>query len=93
MSCSRDLSIHNISEGYAKPLNKSNDRAPSPLPKVIKVPTESNERREPTIVPEEPNAEDTQAEPVQKVFLFFEPKGCLKERDDFSLYIFPPDHP
>ena len=27
---------------------------------------------------------------IKKVFMFFEPKGCLKERDDFSLYLFPP---
>jgi hypothetical protein len=27
---------------------------------------------------------------IKKVFMFFEPKGCLKERDDYSLYLFPP---
>ena len=28
-------------------------------------------------------------ERIKKIFMFFEPKGCLKERDDFSLYLFP----
>jgi hypothetical protein len=27
---------------------------------------------------------------IKKVFMFFEPRGCLKERDDYSLYVFPP---
>lgn len=27
---------------------------------------------------------------IKKVFMFFEPRGCLKERDDYSLYLFPP---
>ncbi|XP_011497163.1 PREDICTED: voltage-dependent T-type calcium channel subunit alpha-1G [Ceratosolen solmsi marchali] len=28
-------------------------------------------------------------ERIKKIFMFFEPKGCLKERDDYSLYLFP----
>lgn len=31
-------------------------------------------------------------ERIKKIFMFFEPKGCLKERDDFSLYFFPPNN-
>lgn len=31
-------------------------------------------------------------ERIKKMFLFFEPRGCLKERDDYSLYIFPPNN-
>jgi hypothetical protein len=27
---------------------------------------------------------------IRKVLMFFEPRGCLKERDDYSLYLFPP---
>ncbi|XP_021929198.1 voltage-dependent T-type calcium channel subunit alpha-1H-like isoform X2 [Zootermopsis nevadensis] len=27
---------------------------------------------------------------LKKIFMFFEPRGCLKERDDYSLYLFPP---
>lgn len=29
--------------------------------------------------------------PPKKIFFFIEPKGCFKEREDYSLYIFPPD--
>ncbi|XP_059472084.1 voltage-dependent T-type calcium channel subunit alpha-1H isoform X6 [Neocloeon triangulifer] len=35
-------------------------------------------------------AEDEEPK-VKKIFKFFEPRGCLKERDDYSLYIFSPD--
>ena len=28
-------------------------------------------------------------EKIKKIFMFFEPKGCLKEREDYSLYLFP----
>lgn len=31
-------------------------------------------------------------ERIKKIFMFFEPRGCLKERDDYSLYIFPPNN-
>ncbi|XP_043279954.1 voltage-dependent T-type calcium channel subunit alpha-1G isoform X2 [Venturia canescens] len=31
-------------------------------------------------------------ETIKKIFMFFEPKGCLKERDDYSLYLFPPNN-
>lgn len=31
-------------------------------------------------------------ETIPKVFYFFEHTGCFKERDNFSLYIFPPDN-
>lgn len=29
---------------------------------------------------------------VRKVFYFFEEKGWLKDRAEYSLYIFPPEH-
>ncbi|XP_071444004.1 voltage-dependent T-type calcium channel subunit alpha-1G [Hetaerina americana] len=29
---------------------------------------------------------------MKKIFVFFEPRGCLKEKDDHSLYIFAPDN-
>ncbi|XP_046400704.1 voltage-dependent T-type calcium channel subunit alpha-1I [Ischnura elegans] len=29
---------------------------------------------------------------MKKIFVFFEPRGCLKERDDHSLFIFAPDN-
>ncbi|XP_066907873.1 voltage-dependent T-type calcium channel subunit alpha-1G isoform X3 [Halyomorpha halys] len=53
--------------------------APTALPKV---------KEPPPLEPEE--------EPIlpviEKVFFFLEPKGCLKEREDFSLYIFSQDN-
>ncbi|CAH1388867.1 unnamed protein product [Nezara viridula] len=53
--------------------------APTALPKV---------KEPPPLEPEE--------EPIlpviEKVFFFLEPKGCLKEREDFSLYVFSPDN-
>jgi hypothetical protein len=53
----------------------SNKLSASPLPQV-KVTAEEEEEEPPKI---------------KKIFKFFEPKGCLKERDDYSLYIFSPD--
>jgi hypothetical protein len=38
---------------------------------------------------ENSNGSDSPAA-IKKVFMFFEPRGCLKERDDYSLYLFPP---
>ncbi|XP_066974796.1 voltage-dependent T-type calcium channel subunit alpha-1G isoform X1 [Macrobrachium rosenbergii] len=35
---------------------------------------------------------DAEAEVITKICFFFEPKGCWKERYDFSLYIFPTNH-
>ncbi|XP_049799603.1 voltage-dependent T-type calcium channel subunit alpha-1G [Schistocerca nitens] len=35
-------------------------------------------------------ATPTPPEAIKKIFMFFEPRGCLKERDDYSLYMFPP---
>lgn len=32
------------------------------------------------------------ADAVPKVFYCFEKTGCFKEREDYSLYIFPPDN-
>ncbi|XP_071560721.1 ca[2+]-channel protein alpha[[1]] subunit T isoform X3 [Temnothorax nylanderi] len=31
-------------------------------------------------------------EKIKKIFMFFEPKGCLQERDNYSLYLFPPNN-
>ncbi|XP_011298535.1 voltage-dependent T-type calcium channel subunit alpha-1H isoform X1 [Fopius arisanus] len=31
-------------------------------------------------------------ERIKKIFMFFEPKGCMKERDEYSLYIFSPNN-
>lgn len=37
-------------------------------------------------------SEKETAEPVRKICFIFEPKGCFKERQDYALYIFPPDN-
>lgn len=29
---------------------------------------------------------------IRKVLMFLEPKGCMKERDEFALYIFSPNN-
>ncbi|KAG8268299.1 low voltage-gated calcium channel activity protein [Homalodisca vitripennis] len=91
----RDLSAHNLSEGYSKTLNKLAECPPSPapLPKVNKV-REPLVEKPPAPLPEEATQTDEDLPPaIKKVFFFFEQKGCLKERVDFSLYIFHPDHP
>ncbi|KYQ53200.1 Voltage-dependent T-type calcium channel subunit alpha-1I [Trachymyrmex zeteki] len=31
-------------------------------------------------------------ERIKKIFMFFEPKGCLQERENYSLYLFPPNN-
>lgn len=31
-------------------------------------------------------------EKIKKIFMFFEPKGCLQERENYSLYLFPPNN-
>ncbi|XP_071550558.1 voltage-dependent T-type calcium channel subunit alpha-1G-like [Panulirus ornatus] len=36
---------------------------------------------------------ETEAEAVKKLCFVFEPKGCFKERQDYSLYVFSPDNP
>ncbi len=41
------------------------------------------------IVNEEPLKEE---EPPQKLFYFLEEKGILKERAEYSLWIFAPEH-
>ncbi|XP_054283279.1 voltage-dependent T-type calcium channel subunit alpha-1G-like [Macrosteles quadrilineatus] len=91
----RDLSVQNLSECYAKPLNKLSDRpaSPAPLPRVNKI-REPTVERLPMPLPEEATqTEDDLSPGLRKVFFFFEEKGCLKDRVDYSLYIFPPEHP
>lgn len=82
-------------EGFGKPLNKLADcpSSPAPLPKVNKIRDPTAERLPPPL-PEEATQTDEDITPnIKKVFFFFEQKGWLKEKDDFSLYIFSPDHP
>lgn len=36
---------------------------------------------------------ETEAEAVKKMCFVFEPKGCFKERQDYSLFVFSPENP
>ncbi|XP_024084180.1 voltage-dependent T-type calcium channel subunit alpha-1H isoform X4 [Cimex lectularius] len=55
-------------------------RQPSPLPKVKETPPIEESTSEPSVPP------------VPKVFFFFKQEGCFVEREDYALYIFPPDN-
>ncbi len=51
--------------------------------------------KEAAAVAEQEEAEEIsekETEVVRKICFIFEPKGCFKERQDFSLYIFPPEN-
>ncbi|XP_050718751.1 voltage-dependent T-type calcium channel subunit alpha-1G-like isoform X6 [Eriocheir sinensis] len=37
-------------------------------------------------------SEKETVEPVRKICFIFEPKGCFKERQDYALYVFPPEN-
>ncbi|XP_073996715.1 ca[2+]-channel protein alpha[[1]] subunit T isoform X3 [Rhodnius prolixus] len=52
----------------------------SPLPKVKEPPLLEETSSEPSVPP------------ISMVFFFIEKKGCIKDREEFSLYIFPPDN-
>ncbi|XP_039290068.1 voltage-dependent T-type calcium channel subunit alpha-1G isoform X3 [Nilaparvata lugens] len=92
----RDSALVVNMDNLSKPVNKLSDGAAphSPLPKVKRIKPDLSERRESCIVHQSiQESEHNSPEPPQKIFLFFEPKGVLKERDDFSLYLFPIDSP
>lgn len=66
---------------------------PGSLPRIKQLPREDEEQQlddnsQQTGV----NESRSSVEKIRKIFMFFEPKGCLKERDDYSLYLFPPDN-
>lgn len=91
MSTGRDM---NLSEGYKKPLNKLVDcqASPAPLPKVNMIREPWGERQSVTLPEESTQTEDDVVPPDPKIFFIFEKKGCFKDREDFSLYLFPPGH-
>ncbi|XP_069691068.1 voltage-dependent T-type calcium channel subunit alpha-1G isoform X2 [Periplaneta americana] len=79
----------------AKPINNLAPREPSPLPRVKQVHDESAAiapQQGSTVINPVPADNNGSGSPsaIKKVFMFFEPRGCLKERDDYSLYLFPP---
>ncbi|XP_033608822.1 voltage-dependent T-type calcium channel subunit alpha-1H isoform X2 [Cryptotermes secundus] len=89
----------------AKPINNLKARTlaeASPLPRVkqmhddpITVMSQQSSCQPSTIMNQagvvvENNSGSNSPAAIKKVFMFFEPKGCLKERNDYSLYLFPP---
>ncbi|XP_012271946.2 voltage-dependent T-type calcium channel subunit alpha-1H [Orussus abietinus] len=61
-----------------------------PLPRVKAVPEEVDSQPGQQTPSSNGNGSASSVEKMKKIFMFFEPKGCLKERDDYSLYLFPP---
>ncbi|XP_058804886.1 voltage-dependent T-type calcium channel subunit alpha-1G isoform X2 [Phymastichus coffea] len=68
-----------------------------PLPRIKQLPEEeleppATQRTGEQTPPSNDHESAGSIERIKKIFMFFEPKGCLKERDDYSLYIFPPNN-
>ncbi|XP_014476134.1 PREDICTED: voltage-dependent T-type calcium channel subunit alpha-1G isoform X2 [Dinoponera quadriceps] len=66
----------------------------APLPKIKRLPEQEEEhpRTGEQTPPSNGHGSASSIERIKKIFMFFEPKGCLKERDDYSLYLFPPNN-
>ncbi|XP_076629158.1 ca[2+]-channel protein alpha[[1]] subunit T isoform X2 [Colletes latitarsis] len=62
-----------------------------PLPRIKQLPDQEddNPRTDEQAPPLNGHGSASSIERIKKIFMFFEPKGCLKERDDYSLYLFP----
>lgn len=62
-----------------------------PLPRIKQLPDldDDNPRTDEQTDPLNGHGSASSIERIKKIFMFFEPKGCLKERDDYSLYLFP----
>nr|XP_031829681.1 voltage-dependent T-type calcium channel subunit alpha-1G isoform X6 [Nomia melanderi]XP_031829682.1 voltage-dependent T-type calcium channel subunit alpha-1G isoform X6 [Nomia melanderi]XP_031829683.1 voltage-dependent T-type calcium channel subunit alpha-1G isoform X6 [Nomia melanderi] len=65
-----------------------------PLPRIKQLPDQDddNPRTDEQAAPLNGHGSASSIERIKKIFMFFEPKGCLKERDDYSLYLFPPNN-
>lgn len=65
-----------------------------PLPRIKRLPEQEDERtrtgRETPLSTGHGSANSV--ERIKKIFMFFEPKGCLQERENYSLYLFPPNN-
>ncbi|KAG7209645.1 hypothetical protein KM043_011292 [Ampulex compressa] len=79
MPCSTPRTINNLS------------METGPLPRIKRLPEEEEEhsRTGDLTPPSNGHGSASSVERIKKIFMFFEPKGCLKERDDYSLYLFP----
>lgn len=65
------------------------------LPQIRRLPKEDAEQqpyRDEQSPPSNGHDTTNSAEKRSKLYRFFEPKGCLKERDDYSLFLFPPNN-
>ncbi|XP_072749340.1 ca[2+]-channel protein alpha[[1]] subunit T isoform X3 [Anoplolepis gracilipes] len=66
-----------------------------PLPRIKRLPEQEEEcprtggEQTP---PSNGHGSASSVEKIKKIFMFFEPKGCLQERDNYSLYLFPPNN-
>ncbi|XP_076757109.1 ca[2+]-channel protein alpha[[1]] subunit T [Xylocopa sonorina] len=82
MQCSTARTINNLS------------METGPLPRIKRLPEQDddNPRTDEQTPPLNGHGSASSIERMKKIFMFFEPKGCLKERDDYSLYLFPPNN-
>ena len=82
MQCSTARTINNLS------------METGPLPRIKRLPDQDddNPRTDEQTPPLNGHGSASSIERIKKIFMFFEPKGCLKERDDYSLYLFPPNN-
>ncbi|RLU22910.1 hypothetical protein DMN91_005188 [Ooceraea biroi] len=65
-----------------------------PLPRIKRLPEQEEERMRTggETPPSHSHGSASSVERIKKIFMFFEPKGCLQEREHFSLYLFPPNN-
>ncbi|KAF7415260.1 hypothetical protein HZH68_003749 [Vespula germanica] len=64
------------------------------LPRIKPLPDQEDDhsRTDDQTPPSNGHGSASSIERIKKIFMFFEPKGCLKERDDYALYIFSPNN-
>ncbi|XP_032672120.1 voltage-dependent T-type calcium channel subunit alpha-1G-like isoform X4 [Odontomachus brunneus] len=72
--------------------NLSMETGPLPRIKRLSEQEEEHSRTGEQTPPSNGHGSASSVERIKKIFMFFEPKGCLKERDDYSLYLFPPNN-
>jgi len=65
-----------------------------PLPRIKRLPEQEEERTrtDGETPPSNSHGSASSVERIKKIFMFFEPKGCLQERENYSLYLFPPNN-
>ncbi|XP_024872842.1 voltage-dependent T-type calcium channel subunit alpha-1G isoform X2 [Temnothorax curvispinosus] len=66
-----------------------------PLPRIKRLHEQEEERPRTggeQTPPSNGHGSASSIEKIKKIFMFFEPKGCLQERENYSLYLFPPNN-